>query len=152
MDKVKGSLVTTSEKSPPPKRARVCRIGHHQQVNLAEQIKKPRQLMKLKGDQVMWTNLPDGGHTKTSMDKLEEDFAPTEVGAHLQQGGWLPVPVANYIKSGHKMVSVETEENMKKELMLMYNELIAEGGGHQFVNWAGKLGQAGPANLLLPHV
>ena len=56
---VKGSSVTNS--GPPPKRAkRVCKIGHKAGVNLEREIRKPRSLKTLNGDQMMWIDLSDG--------------------------------------------------------------------------------------------
>ena len=97
-------------------------------MNLEREIRKPRRLETLNGDKMMWTDLSDGrGRIFSSMNLLERGFSRLPVGRYLQEGGSLSVPVRIYIKSKHKMVSVETEKKLKEELIALYKEHIAKG-------------------------
>ena len=68
--------------------------------------------------------------TKTaSMEEMEEELNSSDVGQLILENGLLSLPVGDYIKDTHGLMSVETTERLEEDLRVMHKGLIKLGFG-----------------------
>ena len=107
-------------------------MGHKEQDELTELIKKvkgrTRSRRKLNKNLKRWIFLPNRGcRRETSLRDLLLLFKNSQLGRHLLAGGSHSVPVVDFVKEQHKMLSIITEQRLRMELMREFDHLTGIG-------------------------
>ena len=119
--KLQGLKGKAGDKKPP-----ICQIGHKERQELEKVLELPRILVTLK-DYRMKIVLGGGKAKKTSVKELAVEFTAFEEGQVLFNKGSLSFPLLDPVKDKFGLMSVDTLERMKKELIHLHDELIKAG-------------------------
>ena len=106
-----------------------CQMGHKERVQLTELIRKVKGRSKKKLRKYLTRRifLPNRGWIKTSLRGLEKLFRNTELGRLLLAGRCASVPVVNFVKAQHNMLSIITEERLRMKLVKGFEHLTGTG-------------------------
>ena len=63
------------------------------------------------------------------MEEMEEELKSSNVGQLILENGLLSLPIGDYIKDTHGLMSVETTERLEEDLRVMHKGLIKLGFG-----------------------
>ena len=114
-----------------------CQMGHKERVQLTELIRqvRGRSRKQLRKDLTRRIFLPNRGWIKTSLRGLEYLFRNTELGRLLLAGRCASVPVVNFVKAQHNMLSIITEERLRMELVKGFEHLTGTGFTKEAATW-----------------